>query len=74
MLWGLIGLTYLDVFVRMSRTSFTRIGKEAAWIFSFATVMAAFSFKLSFAAYDARELVPALLRPVADAHRSNKEE
>jgi ethanolaminephosphotransferase len=66
-LWVLIIITYTDVFLHMSRNCFRRIGSEVAWVFSFTTLLAAFGFKLSFAAYDAKELVPSWLMPGVEA-------
>ncbi|KAA8912852.1 alkaline-phosphatase-like protein [Sphaerosporella brunnea] len=66
LLWVLIIITYTEVFMGMSRNCFRRIGSEVAWVFSFTTLLAAFSFKLSFAAYDARELVPSWLMSAAE--------
>ncbi|KAF8538213.1 alkaline-phosphatase-like protein [Trichophaea hybrida] len=66
-LWVLIILTYFDVFVGICRHGFRNIGPQAAGIFAFTTTMAAFGFKLSFAAYDAMELVPTWLMPGAKA-------
>jgi len=62
-LWVLIIVTYFDVLMGMwrdgfRRDGFWRAGKEIA---AFTTAIAAFGFKLSFAAYDAMELIPAWL-------------
>lgn len=66
-LWILIAWTYFDVLLGMWRDGFRRIGNQAAGIFACTTTMAALGFKLSFAAYDAMELVPSWLMPAVNA-------
>jgi ethanolaminephosphotransferase len=65
-LWQLIITTYSDVFVHMLWSSFRRIG-QLGGIFALTMALAAFSFKLSYTAYDAREMVPLWLLPMANA-------
>lgn len=60
-LWILIIVSYFDVLTRIWKNGLRRIDGQFAWFAAMAAVMAAFCFKLSFAAYDAAELVPSWL-------------
>lgn len=64
MLWILIIVAYLDVLTRLWKSGLRRIDGQLSWFAAMATVAVAFCFKLSFAAYDANELIPSWLGSV----------
>ncbi|KAL7271684.1 major facilitator superfamily transporter protein [Rhizina undulata] len=67
LLWCMIIATYGELFQRLGKRAFQRAGHVVAFVFSFTTIMAAFAFKVSFAAQDAVELIPEWIMPLAEA-------
>jgi ethanolaminephosphotransferase len=65
-LWYLVIATYTKLFSRLTRHTFRRIpGRSAGFIFGFATIASALTFKFSFAAQDTPELIAPWLKHIA---------